>query len=177
MYRFFIPAIFLALSTSSYGKDYNKLTENNEYQISLGQYENQQRLAISYRSGPIWSKHFGSSSLQFILEPEIAYWKTKQNLNASNQELWQFSMNPMLTWQFINRWYLEAGIGLTYLSEKNFDDKKIGSKLNFSDNIGLGYQINKNNSIGYRYSHYSNASIKKPNPGLDMHQIVFRVTF
>ena len=41
----------------------------------------------------------------------------------------------------------------------------------------MGFLLTPNNRIGLRYSHFSNASIKRPNPGLDAVQVSYTYQF
>jgi lipid A 3-O-deacylase len=91
--------------------------------------------------------------------------------------MWQATINPMFNWEFNNNFFLQAGIGVTRLSENNFADRQFGSKFNFSDNLGVGYKFTPNTSLTYRISHYSNAGIKKPNPGIEMQQVILSHRF
>ncbi len=63
--------------------------------------------------------------------------------------------------------YIEAGIGGAYLDEYHIADRNLSSSLQFEDRVGLGLRIDFLD-LSFRYMHYSNASIKKPNHGIDI---------
>ncbi|MFQ6003800.1 MAG: acyloxyacyl hydrolase, partial [Candidatus Zixiibacteriota bacterium] len=66
--------------------------------------------------------------------------------------------------------YLEAGIGISYLSEKRIKGRDLSSHFQFEDRIGIGAKIGKQkrHDLNFRYMHYSNAGIKQPNDGIDI---------
>jgi len=63
--------------------------------------------------------------------------------------------------------YIEAGIGASLFSKTRIDNKNISTAYQFEDRVGLGV-LTQNWNIETRYMHYSNASIKKPNHGMDI---------
>ncbi|EWM51682.1 lipid A 3-O-deacylase family protein [Bordetella holmesii 30539] len=83
----------------------------------------------------------------------------------------------MFRWWATDRFYLEAGVGATVFSHTSFADKRIGSAFQFGDHVGLGFLLTQNSRVGVRYSHFSNANIKKPNPGLDVVQLTYTYQF
>jgi len=68
--------------------------------------------------------------------------------------------------------YLEAGVGIHWLSQTQIGNRRLSTQFQFGDHIGLGYRFGAKGAIdlGYRFQHYSNADIKRPNDGLDFHQ-------
>ncbi len=83
----------------------------------------------------------------------------------------------MLRYWVSERWYLEAGIGPSVFSSVKFAGKRMGTAFQFADQVGVGVRITDNQRLSLRYSHYSNASIKKPNPGLDLLQLSYTFNF
>ncbi|WP_332675116.1 acyloxyacyl hydrolase [Aromatoleum sp.] len=74
--------------------------------------------------------------------------------------------------------YLEAGLGANVFSRGNIGSKDFGTRFQFGELIGIGIAWGGNTGganetwIGVRFTHYSNAGIKKPNPGLEALQLV-----
>ena len=66
--------------------------------------------------------------------------------------------------------YIEAGIGLALLSDDRVGGRGLGSSWQFENRIGLGL-ASARFDFHYRYMHYSNADIEKPNHGIDAHVI------
>jgi lipid A 3-O-deacylase len=79
----------------------------------------------------------------------------------------------MFRWWATDNFFVEAGVGATLFSRTTFANKNISTAFQFGDHIGAGFLLNKNNRIGVRISHFSNASIKRPNPGLDLVQLTY----
>ena len=75
--------------------------------------------------------------------------------------------------------YLEAGLGLNLFSRGDLGPKSFGTRFQFGEHVGIGFVWGGNTGgpnetwLGLRYSHYSNAGIKNPNPGLEALQLVF----
>jgi lipid A 3-O-deacylase len=75
--------------------------------------------------------------------------------------------------------YLEAGIGISYLSEKTIDGRDLSSQFQFEDRIGIGTRIGKQRAhdLSLRYMHYSNAGIKQPNEGIEIFILLYSYLF
>lgn len=73
--------------------------------------------------------------------------------------------------------YLELGLGGTYFGQTTLGPRSLSTRFQFTEWIGLGVAIGEHLTVGWRYSHYSNANIKKPNDGIDVQQIVVGVRF
>ncbi|MCQ9616939.1 acyloxyacyl hydrolase [Paenalcaligenes niemegkensis] len=113
--------------------------------------------------------------LNLQAEVGLAYWHAKRS--SSSSSVWQLTATPMLRYWVSERWYLEAGIGPSVFSSVKFAGKRMGTAFQFADQVGVGVRITDNQRLSLRYSHYSNASIKKPNPGLDLLQLSYTFNF
>jgi|GEM_PF-2928548 len=73
--------------------------------------------------------------------------------------------------------YVEAGIGLAILDEKKFVGQRTGANYLFENRLGLAYYFGKKNkySITLRYFHYSNAGLRRPNPGFNFLGLSYQV--
>jgi len=71
-------------------------------------------------------------------------------------------------WQKGNHYY-EFGAGGSYFKHKDIGTIQLSTNLQFSLIAGVGFYVgsSRNNRVSFRYNHYSNASIKLPNVGLD----------
>jgi lipid A 3-O-deacylase len=83
------------------------------------------------------------------------------------------------TTQFSESWgrLVEAGIGATAFTSTRFANKSISTAFQLGDHAGLGFLVAPNQRLGIRYSHFSNADMKKPNPGLDVVQMTYSYQF
>jgi len=90
-----------------------------------------------------------------------------------------FSLSPVFTYPISSieniPIYVELGIGISLLTDTTFAGKDVSTHLQFEDRLGLIFPLNAegNHHISVRYLHYSNAGIRKPNPGLDFFSISY----
>lgn len=75
--------------------------------------------------------------------------------------------------------YIEAGLGANLFSRTDLGDESYSTRFQFGEHVGVGLAWGGNAAgggnatwVGLRYSHYSNAGIKKPNPGLEALQLI-----
>ncbi|PRB80268.1 acyloxyacyl hydrolase [Pseudomonas sp. MYb185] len=73
--------------------------------------------------------------------------------------------------------FVEGGIGAAYFTETDLDDQDLGSKFQFEDRLGAGLMFASGSEVGIRAYHYSNAGIKKPNDGINMAALYYRLGF
>ncbi|HXF65972.1 MAG TPA: acyloxyacyl hydrolase [Burkholderiales bacterium] len=74
--------------------------------------------------------------------------------------------------------FFEAGLGLHFFSEKRIHAAKtFGSTYEFGSHVGIGVRFGPKHrfELGYRFRHFSNAGIKKPNPGINFNE--FRLQY
>lgn len=81
------------------------------------------------------------------------------------------SLSPVITYNFKTSArfepFVELGIGLSWVSEKNIGQSESGSRFQFEDRLGAGFRIGAHDWT-LRYIHYSNAGFEEPNDGLDL---------
>lgn len=63
--------------------------------------------------------------------------------------------------------YIEAGTGVAWLDDYTIHDRDLSTTLQFENRAGAGIRV-KNIDFSFRYMHYSNASLKGPNDGIDI---------
>jgi lipid A 3-O-deacylase len=105
----------------------------------------------------------------------LGYWNRNDTRPGEHDELYDFGLTPVLRLQpnGLTGPYIEAGIGLHLLSHTSIGDKQMSTAFQFGNHAGVGYRFGPKGSyeIGYRFQHISNAGIKKPNPGVNFHQL------
>lgn len=145
--------------------------------LHYGYNSDYQRLTLQYETPAVWSYDLGSTFGRIDLTGEFgaSYWWADGG--RYRQNVWQLNAIPMFRWWTGGNFYIEAGVGATLFNHTTFGDKNISTAFQFGDHIGAGFQIDKNSRIGLRISHFSNASIKKPNPGLDLVQLTYLYQF
>ncbi|NLC34991.1 MAG: acyloxyacyl hydrolase [Alcaligenaceae bacterium] len=147
-----------------------ELYQSSSIGLRLGIGDNYQRAEVAWESPSVWTHRFdGGSRLDLVGELGVAYWHADGSRKPSS--VWQLSATPFLRWTWADRYYIEAGIGATAFSRTTFANKTISTAFQFGDHIGVGMHVTDNSRLSLRYSHYSNAGIKRPNPGLNILQL------
>lgn len=135
---------------------------------------------MAWDTGLRWGNPDGWQ-LNLDVELALAQWRTTGGTNRRN--LTEGGVSPMFrieyrAWEIVP--YIEAGIGVRVLSHTQVSDEhRFSSAFQFADTIGVGVSMGDRQqfSMGYRYQHISNASIKRPNPGSNFSQIYVRYRF
>lgn len=65
----------------------------------------------------------------------------------------------------------EAGCSPTVLTRTVFPSKDLGFPFQFTTHAGLDWDLGGHFRLTYRFQHMSNASIARPNPGLNFHML------
>lgn len=93
-----------------------------------------------------------------------------------DRDIFNLSATPILRLQSFSpsaslRPYLEAGIGLHYISDIQMRQRVLSTNFQFGDHAGIGLGIGRSRivDICYMFQHHSNASIKRPNSGINFH--------
>ena len=136
-----------------------------------------QRYELAWVSPTLWHYRFAESGsrLDLVAEAGAAFWKASGNRDRAS--VWQIGLTPFLRWTFPNNMYLEAGVGINRFSHTRFADKTLSTQFQFGSHIGAGVNLSSAGRLGLRYSHYSNAAIKRPNDGLDVIQLTYSHAF
>ncbi len=76
-------------------------------------------------------------------------------------------------------WFSEIGVGISHLSDSEFESISMHGQNNFSLDFALGKQLEwaPNWELSVRYRHYSNGYTHRPNPGLDYGTLVMAYRF
>jgi hypothetical protein len=93
-----------------------------------------------------------------------------QNMPGHSRTVTDFGLTPVLRWQpnVMQGFFLEGGVGLNYMTDRyNNAGKAASTKFQFGDHVGVGYTFNNSLELTVKYQHFSNASIKQPNPAIN----------
>lgn len=83
-----------------------------------------------------------------------------------------YSIAPVVRYAFkqqgLIKPFLEASIGLSYLNQTKFEERKLGIHFAFQDRLGIGALLGKAKHInlGVHAVHYSNAHLSANNSGI-----------
>jgi hypothetical protein len=112
----------------------------------------------------------------------VSQWRADR-VGGGSYSLQQYTLLPVLRIrpdEGRSPWYLEAGIGASWLSRDYVTpNKTFGSRWNFYDMLGGGYSFgaSRRHELGLRYVHTSNLGIRDPNPGEDFLLLRYGVKF
>ena len=88
------------------------------------------------------------------------------------------SLAPVFVYEFAGerlRPFIEAGIGVAVFADTRVEGRNLGSMFQFEDRIGLGLRFGQGHTLGVRALHYSNASIKDPNDGVEAYSVYYQL--
>lgn len=114
-------------------------------------------------------------------EASVARWTAPQKIGRESFTL--LAVVPMFRWRGNggrSPWYFEAGIGLMYVDPLfRTAYKRFPTHVNFADTLGLGRDFGERgqHELGLRVSHYSDAGIKRPNPGQNIFRLHYAYKF
>jgi len=134
---------------------------------------------LAYRFGPWWSKDLGRWRASLRPEVEFTHFRYTGSTSADTalNEIGGIGLFRIHYGTGALRPYGEFGLGLSLFGDGRLGHKEFSTRYQFSEHVGLGVEFSGRWFAGWRYSHYSNANIEKPNPGLDLHQIVIGIRF
>jgi hypothetical protein len=66
---------------------------------------------------------------------------------------------------------LKAGVSPSLLSHRHHGSVDFGTRFQFTSHLEAGVRLGRGLGIAYRFQHMSNAAIRQPNPGLDLHML------
>lgn len=159
-----LPVILLAASANSYA---------DGILLSVGQStttdENSaHKIAYIYDVEKPWSFIANNN---FYLEWEASYfiWENKYGDDITGG-----SLNPMFGYKLPyknNEFFVRVGIGVAYIDQVRWGNRKLGANWTFEDKIELGYSVNNNHLVGLSLTHYSNAGTNKHNDGVNIYSL------
>lgn len=173
--RFFFHVALLGLSC---GSAVAQTASEGAMSLHLAQGKTYQRATLNWEGPVLWTRRLGEQArVELNLELGLSHWRPRAGAKAGNMSqlsavpMWRFWLSPE------SRLFFELGIGPSLLSRKEFAGRNLSTNFQFADHVGLGYAIDDHTRLGLRYSHFSNASIKRPNPGLDIIQLTLSRSF
>jgi len=111
------------------------------------------------------------------------YWRNDSR-NRSSSGIWDIGFTPVFRLQQSDPAaiapYGEAAIGFHFISKTSINsDRQLSTAFQFGDHLGIGVRFGPKHAydVGYRFQHLSNAGIKKPNDGIDFHELRLQYHF
>lgn len=163
-----VPALSAAAITAP---DRVAVVAGRATEIDVVQLEAGWRLAANERGGlPRWLSWTGADALH--ADASVAAWRSRL-ADARRRELYGVGLRPTLRWRFgpADRVFLDFGVGPRLWSGTLVGRRsRFGTAFEFGTIVGIGWQFERAD-LFLRLEHTSNASIRDPNPGLDMVQL------
>lgn len=170
-----VAGLFVACAAPATAQSGEGTSGGVSLQVGVG--DHYKRYMLGYETPTLWQYRFGGDwgRLDLTGEFSAAYWHADGGRHPAS--VWQFGATPMFRWWVGERFFIEGGVGANVFTRTTFADKRISTAFQFGDHIGVGFQLTPASRIGLRYSHFSNANIKRPNPGLDVVQFTYVQSF
>jgi lipid A 3-O-deacylase len=112
----------------------------------------------------------------------VSQWRAPV-VGGGSQSITQLGLVPTARWrldQGRSPWFVDAALGITYLSEDYVTpNKTFGSRWNFTQRLGVGRSFGEQgrHELALSLHHFSNAGIKKPNPGENFLSVRYALKF
>jgi lipid A 3-O-deacylase len=122
-----------------------------------------------------WQGNYAIGKVTGYTEVEVSRWRTSGQ--ADDRNFTQVGIAPVLRLYpraWASGWFVEAGIGANAISPHYCNETRVFSTaFNFGDHIALGRRFGDREAseVSLRFQHFSNASIKRPNPGENFLQL------
>ena len=150
------------------------------FEVGNGDGVDMARVGVQWDWGKRWFQganwHLGG-----YWDVALGYWDRGRVRPGEHSSLFDIGVTPVFRIQpnALVGPYLEAAVGFHLLSHTSIGDRRMSTAFQFGDHIGVGYRFGAKGGfdLGYRFQHLSNASIKRPNPGINFHQIRLQYNF
>ena len=100
------------------------------------------------------------------------YWEISANYWHGKGDNFGIALSPVAAYYFGGTGtitpYMEAGIGFSGFSKTKMGDRDLSTHFLFENRLGVGMKAGEHWDLNFRYLHYSNADIEKPNDGIDI---------
>jgi len=183
--RLLLPALLL-VNAAAYGANTNNWVD--AISITYGQDEDSNETDV-YRIGlqNNWERTWFNGGAWYVggyWDAELAYMESDLN-GRNNSDLLDLSLTPVFRLQRDTALssgvspYAEAGIGPHLITETRLGHQKYSTAFQFGSLIGAGIGFGERGQyqLGYRFQHISNANIKKPNDGMNLHLLRLAYSF
>lgn len=146
--------------------------------VQAGAASDARTLTVGLQWDGTWSQPLARGRLTLHWEAAFGRWRSEiRTGDRTSAWVTQLGLTPTLRWQAggpAPRWFLDAGIGVNVLFPVyRSGDKQFSTTFNFGDHIAVGrrFGVAQRHELALRVQHYSNAGIKRPNPGEDFVQL------
>ena len=123
-----------------------------------------------------WNTNWWGHAVTTHWDMNLAIWNSEREDQSSRRNIAVLGIKPVLRFHSQSQypWFVEAGVG-AFVSNHLYEtrDRHFSTAFNFGSHIGVGYftGMKRENEWMLRVEHFSNASIKQPNPGENFIQL------
>ncbi len=162
--------------------DAGSLTPSSVY-LQLGVAEDAQMAVVGATWDWSWYREYPIGRLGGYWEASFGRWNSDLDSQGGSAWVTQAGLTPVLrlyphSWG--GRWFVEGGVGANFLLPVyQSESKRFSTTFNFGDHLAIGRRWGQDgrHELALRIQHFSNAGIKKPNPGEDFLQLRYSRRF
>lgn len=147
--------------------------ERSAFFVQLGASDD----AKAFTAGATYDLRWSRGHLHSFVETSFGRWNGEK-APGEDGGAWivQVGLTPVLRWHpgGSPRWYLEGGVGANLLLPVwRSRDKRFSTVFNFGDHLAVGRRFGDDgkHELALRIQHFSNAGIRRPNPGENFVQL------
>lgn len=122
-----------------------------------------------------WTSSLGSGQVTGHWDIFVSRWSSRQH--TGRQQTSVLGVVPSLRWrgdQGRSAWFAQTGVGVTWADKLySTPHKAFSTRYNFASHlaVGMNFGARREHELMLRIEHFSNADIKKPNPGENFLQL------
>lgn len=140
------------------------------FELGTGQRARFVRVGVQTNWDNRWWQSNGSH-LGGYWDMTLAQWREMRfrGRHDTRESLTDIGLTPVFRYQSNGKkgLYAELGIGLHLLSDLyDNDGRRFSTRMQFGDHVGIGYVTQNRFTVSLQLQHFSNAGIKRPNPGV-----------
>jgi lipid A 3-O-deacylase len=133
---------------------------------------------------PWGSNHqFWGTSVTSYADLFISAWRAPTPDRSDHHSFTQ--IGAMALWRFrldqgASPWFVDAGIGITSMNDRyETPDRSFSTRFQFTEQIGIGRNFGdkRRHEVSLRIQHFSNAGIRRPNPGENFYKLRYAYRF
>jgi lipid A 3-O-deacylase len=125
---------------------------------------------LTYGSKPFWADQYFGYKVDVRIETSLGLVTSSSSLQHDN--LVHIGITPVAQLWLSPATALELGIGANVFSGTHLGEKPLSTAFQFGDSLGVFHRFSNSPwTAGLRFTHYSNADIKRPNPGQNYLQL------
>ncbi|WMS85703.1 acyloxyacyl hydrolase [Pleionea litopenaei] len=107
----------------------------------------------------------------FDVSIDAEWHRMSSEFQQQSEDLTMWAIKPTLQWywQDDKSHVTELGVGIGRISERQYQEITTSSNYQFAIHLGYGWRFGENRQwqTMFRYNHYSNGYLARPNPGID----------